>query len=230
MDIFLNMFVAVISGIIIGLERQWRKKIGGIRTTALVCLGACMFVTLSTLFSDDSSPTRIAAQVVSGVGFLAGGVIIRDGFSVSGINTAATLWCSAAVGSIIAAGFPLEGLFCAVIVMMVNIVLRTVSKQVDVFHVNRVQGELPDYYYLSVTCWSNDEIDVRTTILHILNQLSLDFHKITCTDEEDGKVTILIVVELKDNQPTIHSRVKNLVEKLSLEKSIIEVVQIGSEI
>ncbi|MCL1924648.1 MAG: MgtC/SapB family protein, partial [Defluviitaleaceae bacterium] len=85
----LNSLVGIIAGIIIGVERQWQQKLAGIRTTALVSFGACIFVTLSVLMGD-TSPTRVAAQVVSGVGFLAGGVIIRDGYSVSGINTAAT--------------------------------------------------------------------------------------------------------------------------------------------
>ena len=99
-----NLLISIAAGIIVGLERQWQQKLAGIRTTALVSFGSCMFVTLSTFIAGaDSSPTRIAAQVVSGIGFLAGGVIIRDGFSVSGINTAATLWCSAAIGSMIGA-------------------------------------------------------------------------------------------------------------------------------
>ena len=91
---------AVGLGALVGLERQWRQRMAGLRTNALVALGAALFelfaVQLTGVHGVD--PTRIAAYVVSGIGFLGAGVILRDGVSVRGINTAATIWCSAAVG------------------------------------------------------------------------------------------------------------------------------------
>ncbi len=104
-DIVLRLFIAIIVGACIGMERQWRHRMAGLRTNALVSLGACIFVLLSVMIDHDASPSRIAAQVVSGIGFLGGGVIIRDGFSIRGLNTAATLWCAAAVGTLTGAGF-----------------------------------------------------------------------------------------------------------------------------
>jgi putative Mg2+ transporter-C (MgtC) family protein len=90
--IFLFMLtMSLLAGAVIGIERQWRKKLAGFRTMVLVSLGATIFVSLSSMVANDASPTRIAAQVVSGIGFLAGGIILRDGFSVTGLNTAATL-------------------------------------------------------------------------------------------------------------------------------------------
>jgi len=128
----INILISIIAGVIVGFERQWQHKLAGIRTTALVSFGSCMFVTLSTFMAGaDSSPSRIAAQVVSGIGFLAGGVIIRDGFSVSGINTAATLWCSAAIGSMIGAGYPIQGIVAAFMLMFMNIVRRSLSHKVE---------------------------------------------------------------------------------------------------
>ena len=87
-------------GIAIGLERQWRQHPAGLRTNALVALGAALFVSLSLLVPDEGSKTRIASYVVSGLGFLGGGVILREGLNVKGLNTAATIWCSGAVGSL----------------------------------------------------------------------------------------------------------------------------------
>ena len=84
--------VALALGVLIGLERQWHHRLAGLRTNALVATGSAAFV---TLMSEEPSPTRIAAQVASGVGFLGAGVILRDGLSVRGLDTAATLWCSA---------------------------------------------------------------------------------------------------------------------------------------
>lgn len=223
----INISVGILAGVIVGLERQWQQKLAGIRTTALVSFGSCMFVTLSTLFVTDGSPTRIAAQVVSGVGFLAGGVIIRDGYSVSGINTAATLWCSAAIGAIIGAGYRMEGIICALILMLVNIVLRNLSKKVDTISVVHRSADTK-HYYLSVTCPEQEEIHIRTVILDILNQLSLGFNQIICGDAEEEKVKILIDLEVNEQDNSTQLRLQNLTEKLILEKAVLHVQKIGS--
>lgn len=220
-----NLIIAMAAGIVVGLERQWQKKMAGVRTTALVSFGSCMFVTLSTLMSGaDSSPTRIAAQVVSGVGFLAGGVIIRDGFSVSGINTAATLWCSAAIGSIIGAGYQMEGIVAAFMLMFMNIVLRSLSHKVDNFRSDST------HYYVSVTCVQEDEIKVRTKIVHTLNLLSLSFNHITCGAVKDGRVEILIDLEINTNESMTQIRIKSLVEKLLTERRILQIQNIGDDL
>ena len=221
----LNLTIAIVAGMIVGLERQWQQKIAGIRTTALVSFGACMFVTLSVFMAGaDSSPTRIAAQVVSGIGFLAGGVIIRDGFSVSGINTAATIWCSAAIGSIIGAGFRIEGIVAAVMLMLVNIMLRGLSQKVDDFRADDSQ------YYVAVTCLQEDEIKVRTKILHALNALSLNFNQITCSPVKDGRVDILVDLEINAKESMTQIRIKSLVEKLLAERRILQVHNIGDDL
>jgi len=220
-----NLIMAIIAGVIVGLERQWQQKIAGIRTTALVSFGACMFVTLSVFMAGtDSSPTRIAAQIVSGIGFLAGGVIIRDGFSISGINTAATIWCSAAIGSMIGAGYPVQGIVAAFMLMLINIVLRSVSHKVDNFRSDAT------HYYVSVTCGHEDEIKVRTKILHTLNMLSLDFNQITCGAVKDGRVEILIDLEMNANESTTPIRIKSLVEKLLTERRILQVHNMGDDL
>jgi len=225
MEFFINISVGILAGIIIGIERQWQKKLAGIRTTALVCFGACMFVTLSTLFPDDGSPTRVVAQVVSGVGFLAGGVIIRDGHSVSGINTAATLWCSAAVGAIIGAGYRLEGLLCALILMSVNVGLRSLARKVD----SLSYSSDTKHYYLSAVCLEQDEFHVRTKILEELNQLQLNFNQIICGEPEEGRVRILMDLDLNERDYSVDFRIRSLMEKLLLDKLVLEIQRIGSD-
>ena len=89
-DIAVRLGVAVLFGGIIGFERQWRQRMAGLRTIALVATGAAGFVVFSMMVSGDDSSTRVAAQVVSGVGFLGAGVILREGINVTGLNTAAT--------------------------------------------------------------------------------------------------------------------------------------------
>ena len=82
---------ALLLGGLIGFERQWRQRMAGLRTNALVAIGAGGFVIFSASVAQDTSPTRMAAQIVSCIGFLGAGVILREGFNVRGLNTAATL-------------------------------------------------------------------------------------------------------------------------------------------
>lgn len=103
-NLIIRLLTAVTAGALIGLEREIHGKDAGIRTFALVSLGACVFGILSGTVIGAPDPTRIAAQVVSGVGFLGAGVILRGQSHVKGLTTAATLWVSAAVGLAIAYG------------------------------------------------------------------------------------------------------------------------------
>src|SRR4051812_37629756 len=99
----LGLLAAVLFGALIGYERQLRGHPAGLHTNALVALGSAAFVIASMLVGDPSGPARVAGQVVTGVGFLCAGVIMHQGVTVRGINTAATVWCASAVG--VLAGF-----------------------------------------------------------------------------------------------------------------------------
>jgi len=103
-EIAIRLATALLVGVVIGVERQWRQRMAGLRTNALVSIGAAGFVVFSTTVSGDNRPTRVAAQIVSGIGFLGAGVILREGINIRGLNTAATLWCSAMVGTFAGAG------------------------------------------------------------------------------------------------------------------------------
>ena len=91
-----RLALAAFLGAVIGLEREYRGYPAGVRTTALVCMGSALFADTSGMFGGDSS--RVAAQIVSGIGFLGAGLIFREGYSVKGVTTAATIWATAAVG------------------------------------------------------------------------------------------------------------------------------------
>src|ERR1700686_1658155 len=125
-DIALRLGTALLLGAIIGFERQWRQRIGGLRTNPLVSIGAAGFVVFSLTMSGDNSPTRVAAQIVSGIGFLGAGVILREGINVRGLNTAATLWCSAMVGTFAGAGQLVASGIAAGFVVLTNPFLRLV--------------------------------------------------------------------------------------------------------
>ncbi len=110
-ELFLRLVLSCVLGGIIGYERQSRRKSAGLRTNVLVCLGSCLIMVMSIgLYQDvegktNADPARLAAQVVSGIGFLGAGAIMKEGLSVTGLTTAACLWVVAGVGLAVGAGF-----------------------------------------------------------------------------------------------------------------------------
>ena len=108
MNLLFQVFISFLYGALIGFERDYHGSPAGIRTYSIVCLGACVFGLISThaqgaaYYESIVDPTRIAAQIVSGIGFLGAGVIFRDGLNARGLTTAATIWASASIGLAIA--------------------------------------------------------------------------------------------------------------------------------
>jgi putative Mg2+ transporter-C (MgtC) family protein len=119
----LRLLTAFCLGAGIGFERQWRQKSAGLRTNTLVCIGSSAFVLIAIKIGGDAAG-RITSYIVSGVGFLGGGVIMKDGLTVRGLNTAATLWCSAATGALCALGYSKEALIMVFFIVSTNIFLR----------------------------------------------------------------------------------------------------------
>ena len=114
----------------IGVERQYRRRNVGLRTIILVSLGSFLFVMFSFAF-PKSDMTRVAAQVVAGIGFLGAGVIIKDDKSVKGLTTAATLWCSAAIGILCSANLIFEAAIGTLLILFTNIILRSVNSKIN---------------------------------------------------------------------------------------------------
>ncbi|NLA23765.1 MAG: MgtC/SapB family protein [Bacteroidales bacterium] len=135
----IRLGVALLAGAAIGLERQIHRKSAGIRTNALVSIGAAVFTLISLSFLDHESadPTRIIGQIVTGIGFLGAGVILHQGVSIQGLTTAATIWCSAAMGSLAAMGYFKEVVVFGVAIIFVNIVFRLIDENV----INRFRKE-----------------------------------------------------------------------------------------
>lgn len=117
----LRLLASMLAGGFVGLERQRSNKSAGLRTNTLVAMGACIFVLINvTLTGVGGDPTRIIGQIVTGVGFLGAGVILHHGGNIHGLTTAATIWCSAAVGSLAGLGLYWETLICTLAVVIVN--------------------------------------------------------------------------------------------------------------
>lgn len=116
----------------IGIERQYRHRSVGLRTTILVAIGSYLFASFSFLLNDyNIDLTRIASQIVTGIGFLGAGVILKDGVKIRGLTTAATLWCTASIGVLCASGFILEAISGTTIILFSNVFLRYINKVVN---------------------------------------------------------------------------------------------------
>lgn len=126
LEFTLRLFTALLAGLSIGFERQWHRKSAGLRTNTLVSVGSALFVLLSIILTKEGNGdvTRIIGQVVTGIGFLCGGIIFREGVSVHGLTTAVTVWCCAAIGCLAAAGYYTETLIGTSVIIIVNIILK----------------------------------------------------------------------------------------------------------
>ena len=168
-DVFtLRVLLALTLGSLIGAERQMRQRMAGLRTNALVSAGACLFVAVGVISGTADGQARIAAQVVSGIGFLGAGVIMREGLNVRGLNTAATLWCSAAIGVLAGLGHLLEATVGALVILGANLLLRSLGQMINKQSMESAT-EVEQMYRLSIVCQADDEVHVRTLMLHMLN-------------------------------------------------------------
>jgi putative Mg2+ transporter-C (MgtC) family protein len=128
---FLGMLVAFALGTLIGLERQYRQRTAGLRTNVLVAIGAAAFTDMGMRLLGPDGATRIISYIVSGIGFLGAGVIMKEGTNVRGLNTAATLWSSAAVGAFAGSGLPIEAVMLTGFVLAGNTLLRPLVNYIN---------------------------------------------------------------------------------------------------
>lgn len=211
-------------GAVIGVERQFRTWVAGLRTNALVAVGSTLFALLSAygfgdIGSGSADPTRIAAQIVSGIGFLGAGVILRDGLSVRGVNTAATLWCSAAVGALAGAGLYQVATIGTVVVIAVNVALRAAGRALD-RRPNTGDDQPTSYAFLAVTK-DYAEAHVRALLVQALIRTDFRLLSVSSTNSTiDGYAEVR--AELAGDQRD-DKQMESVVSRLSLEPSVIRI-------
>ena len=130
-DFITRLVIALGAGLVIGFERHWHQKATGLKTNMLVSTGAAIFVLLSIKMAEQQANidvSRIVSQVVTGVGFLGAGVIFREGTNVHGLTSAATIWCSAAIGSMAATGYFIETFVCTALIVIVNTLIEPLDR------------------------------------------------------------------------------------------------------
>jgi putative Mg2+ transporter-C (MgtC) family protein len=190
----LHVGAALLLGTLIGLEREAGRHPAGLRTNALVCVGAALFVCLGQMFDiDHKQPLQIAANIVTGVGFLGAGVIMREGASVRGMNTAATLWCSAALGALCGSGFVVEATVGTGVVLVINACLRPVHSYFE----RRAEmiEQVATVYRARFTCQRVHEGAVRAAVLrHVAAEKNATLRGMSVCD--DGPERLRIEAEI----------------------------------
>lgn len=203
-------------GALIGIERQWRARMAGLRTNALVATGATLFV-LYAQVSGSTNSTQVAAYVVSGIGFLGGGVILRDGFNVRGLNTAATLWCSAAIGVLCASGHIAFAGIGTLTVLVTHLLGRPLGRLID--HDNPAEED-EDFrpYELHIDCKTKSEAHIRTLIVQHTTGPEIVLGGIDTTRPEGSNQSHLEVQLLLGDNAAL--QLEQIVARLSIEPGI----------
>ena len=185
-QIFTTRFaVALVLGALIGLEREWRQRMAGTRTNALVAGGAAAFGMCGGLIlGDGSAEARIVSYVVSGVGFLGAGVIFKENAQIRGLNTAAAIWCSAAVGVITAAGYSQFAAIVTTGVLLTNIALRPLAYKLHPPASDQKPRDVS--YHLEFICCSDEESRLRSVLLQTVSRLPLVLYALRSEDRGSG--------------------------------------------
>jgi putative Mg2+ transporter-C (MgtC) family protein len=218
-ELTLRLAAALVVGTVIGIERQWRHKLAGLRTNVLVSVGAAMFCLIAALSDHEASPTRIAAQIASGIGFLGAGIILRDGLQVRGLNIAATLWCAAAGGAMAGSGFLLPAVAASLLILSTNLFLRQLTSKFEAFEHTLLRQEIR--YEVQIICEAHVLQHVRAVMRTAIRESSLILLSIKSTmltaERQFQIVTELAAAERADFE------IEHLITRLSMEEGIISV-------
>ncbi len=161
-DFVFRILLSLVLGFAIGLERQLTGHTAGIRINVLICMGAGFFTLFPMIFGSGET-YRMAAAIVQGVGFLCSGVIFKGNASVRGINTAATLWCTAAIGVLASSGVYLMAITATGILIVSNFAFRPLARKVNPII---AEEESEKMYRISIVCHEYAEHDMRALLIN----------------------------------------------------------------
>jgi putative Mg2+ transporter-C (MgtC) family protein len=192
LDTLVSLAVAFILGTLIGAERQYRQRSAGLRTNVLVAVGAAAFVDLANHLTGQDGSVRVIAYVVSGIGFLGAGAIMKEGMSVRGLNTAATLWTSAAVGSCAGADMVAQSALLTVFVLAGNTLLRPLVNAIDRIPLHEQSSEAT--YEVLVTTNTVGAAGLRESVIEKLNDANYPVRETTVIHRPANIVEIVAVL------------------------------------
>ena len=216
-DILIRILVSIILGFSIGLERELTNKSAGLRTQIMVCFGSCIFTILSIYgFSTAVSlypmgdPARVAAQIITGIGFIGAGTVLRQGLTVTGLTTASTLWIAAAIGMACGCGKISIAIVSAVFAIAILVLIRIFEFKIlpgNLKHMRKVK--------LSFVCKYSDYEMVYKKLIDIFPEI-IDYSYKTIDDEADyvkisakicscDKAPVLCIYKKLDDMKNLHS-------------------------
>ena len=216
-DFASRIIVALLLGMFIGFERQITGHPAGIRTNMLICLGACMFLLFPMIMGSDDIQ-RVASYIVSGVGFLCSGVIFKENGTVKGLNTAATLWCTAAIGVLTSSGMFSYAFISTFVLIMANILFRPLSQKISPLE---EFNEEESFYKITVICREAKELEIRSLILKETKDTKL---ALTELDTDDlGNKKVKIEATYRFNGKRTDDTIESIISKLTLNNGIKKV-------
>ena len=204
LDILIKLFISLFLGLIIGLEREITNKTAGLRTHILVCLGSTVFTILSVkgvtfITPEDgvrlvNDPTRIAAQILTGIGFIGGGAVLHYGVNVFGITTAATLWIAASIGMSIGFGSYFTGVLATFLTFIVLVGIRKIENLLIPGGTCR-GGRIK----IAFSCFPEHQEEVHNWIYKEFKNIQKE--SINTPLDENEKVKLAYIVEIYKNDP-----------------------------
>lgn len=219
----IRMLLAIALGAVIGTERQLTRHYTGIITTIIVCVGSFAFASFAFLVGDNNRDiTRIAAQIVSGIGFLGAGVILSDGTKIKGINTAATVWASAAVGILCCIDKIWFAVAVAFAILITHLVLHPVTDYIEKkqkYDKTNKQNSQEAFYRISVTCSEDNAPEIKEKLIKKIKDTDdVLLRKLQMGDMTDGNVKVRAEISTKSKNNEL---VESIVAYLGTKKNII---------
>ena len=221
MEFMLRALTALMLGSLIGFERQWTRHPAGL-TNILVCLGSFFFTSFSFVFSTDMQLsnirdiTRVAAQVVTGIGFLGAGVIMRQGLNIKGLNTAATIWCSGSIGVLCAYGNLWLPIIATLAVLVVNVALHPIAAKIRNHRSGKAEPEEKEGL-IRIICDRDKEFYVRSLLMQMVAAESIVLKNLQTSDTDD-KIKIKATVVADETQD---ETLEKIIARLSVEKGVV---------
>jgi putative Mg2+ transporter-C (MgtC) family protein len=219
LDSAFSLFLAFVLGTLVGIERQYRQRSAGLRTNTLVAVGAAAFVDIGQRLAGDAEAVRVISYVVSGIGFLGAGVIMKDGLNVRGLNTAATLWGSAAIGAAAGSDLAVEAVLITAFVLAGNTLLLPVVTWVERRPLDQAHTET--HNEVRVTTDAAGLAAVRRHLIERLHAAKFPVADIDVVQRADGPVEVVAALV---NTAVVAREIEVVVEALRRHPAITDAV------
>lgn len=224
----IRLLISIFLGLIVGFERQWTRHPAGILTNLIVCMGSFLFTAFGMLVIADADGaissvdlSRIPSGIVSGIGFLGAGVMIKEGLNIRGLNTAATIWATSAVGVLCCADNIWFSIIAGTAIVLCHIVFHPLSKLVTNKRYNKVDNSYVERLYsISVVVKDDAAADTREKLmLAIKNEKSLLLRNLETKDVDDDNMKIKAIISSVDKD---ESRIEKIITIIGVDTAVLQ--------